>query len=71
MANDLVFSCMECITFYYLLLLVGLFTLFLGEVEEGGGGGGGGGILCNSCYICVVYLLTWKKILDKKNIYKK
>ena len=31
MTNDLIFSCVECITFYYLLSLVCSFTLFLRE----------------------------------------
>ena len=87
MTNDLIFSCVECITFYYLLSLVCLFTFF----PEGKGRGRislglslslcleGPKVglvwvsvcmnvyfLCNSCYIYVVYLLSWKKILNKQ-----
>ena len=31
MTNDLIFSCVECITFYHLLSLVCLFTFFEGK----------------------------------------
>ena len=48
MTNDLIFSCVECITFNYLLSLVCLFR-----------GRGGGGILWAPRYHCALRGLKW------------
>ena len=92
MTNDLIFSCVECITIYYLLSLVCLFTFSFFLLRGRGDGrfsfgpslslcldGPQAGLgwvslciyvcfLCNSCYIYVVYLLSWKIYLRQKKV---